>query len=365
MLTYVLSYHQVSPLYLEHILTFGEQEHPTDFHFISFSQDNTIKNNGLSLKIPRLGRSGRELRLFYTLKFLAAKKSPWPWSIRPVAVYHAFDFESGQSTWIITKGQDTIREKISDMTDETAKNGMATLGARFGATLQTHLALSRSTSETWSGYITYLEQCLQNLTSRALLADVSNEGIQPYESSPIKKSWTGATTLRSRLSFGLKESKTTSTFGEKNSPSKNKTFGRSSLFTNRRSESFKPGFTYDSRASTTLSGNRKSRMETARDQFSFRDLQTTQRLEEKVQEALIVLSLDAKVLAELRRYYNGLLASPFCPDALEIDVVSNFDEEISNIESVLAMLISRFEALLRLIQNRKSLVRPLVALCPV
>jgi hypothetical protein len=364
MLTYILSYHQVSPLYLEHIITFGEQEEPADFHFISFAQDNTTRANISALEIPSLGRWGRELRLFYTLKSLATKKSPWPWSIRPVAVYHAFDLVSGQSTWIITKGQSTMRESIPDITDETAKSGMTTLSARFEATLQTQLVFCRSTAENWSRYITYLEPRVQKLTSRALLADINNDDMQTYEISPIKKSWTGAT-LRSRLSFGLKESKTTSSFGEKDPAYKSKTFGLSSPTQSDRSQSFKSGFNYDSRASTMLPGMRRSRKESSRDQFSFGDLQSTQRLEEKVQEALIVISLDAKVLTEMRYYYTGLLKSRFCQDVVQPDAISNFGEEILSIESSLAMLTTRFEALLKLIQNRKSLVRFLVAYCSV
>lgn len=94
----------------------------------------------------------------------------------------------------------------------------------------------------------------------------------------------------------------------------------------------------------------------AKEHFEFGDLQYTQQLEEKAQEALLVLSLDKQLLVDLRRFYTDLAKSKHMPEELKTEALIDFDEEVSELERAFKAMISRFIALLRLIQDRKQLV---------
>src|SRR5688572_3951480 len=77
-----LTHHQVMPAFLDFIFPFGLQEYLQDFYFSGFREDTRLLSTGLI--IPNLGRSGREIRLCYSLKSVEASNgnTSWPWSIR-------------------------------------------------------------------------------------------------------------------------------------------------------------------------------------------------------------------------------------------------------------------------------------------
>jgi hypothetical protein len=96
------------------------------------------------------------------------------------------------------------------------------------------------------------------------------------------------------------------------------------------------------------------------DNFSFTDLQEIQHIEEKSNAALLVLKLNAKVLATLSKTYESILQSEDCPRALQEEScrreVSQFSAQISNLVNDLQIQESRVETLVRLLSDRKALV---------
>jgi hypothetical protein len=96
------------------------------------------------------------------------------------------------------------------------------------------------------------------------------------------------------------------------------------------------------------------------DYFSFTDLQEIQHIEEKANAALLVLKLNAKVLATLSKTYESILQLEDCPDVLQEKScrreVSQFSAHISNLVNDLQIQQSRVETLIRLLSDRKALV---------
>src|ERR1700731_4228660 len=82
MLTYMLTYYQVMPAYLDFIFPFGLQEYAQDFHFSGFREETHLLLAEKSLQITELGRSGRDMCMCYSLKSVERSEAQdWPWSI--------------------------------------------------------------------------------------------------------------------------------------------------------------------------------------------------------------------------------------------------------------------------------------------
>jgi len=115
----ILTYHQVMPSYLDLVFAFGKQEHPKDFHFCGFRADSRLDNDAPKLELRERRRSGRELRMCYSLRSVESVESQrhWPWSIRQCAVYHAYDVETELATWIVIKANKVIRNRIKSIVD--------------------------------------------------------------------------------------------------------------------------------------------------------------------------------------------------------------------------------------------------------
>jgi hypothetical protein len=97
--------------------------------------------------------------------------------------------------------------------------------------------------------------------------------------------------------------------------------------------------------------------------FTFSDLQRIQYIEEKAQEALLVLNSNTEVLEELRQYYEDVVKNGDFPGDLKIecqDELTRFDRCVLVVKKDLQMLQARTQNLLQLLANRKNLVSPTV-----
>ncbi|KAH7171386.1 hypothetical protein EDB81DRAFT_778366 [Dactylonectria macrodidyma] len=109
MLTEILTFHQVSPDYLEFLFIFGLKSDPRDLRFSSFREQTSLRPECRSLGIESLARSGRQYQLSYNLKGVTAKyrdsENPLKneYSIRPAAFYHRFDVENGNALWMVSQ----------------------------------------------------------------------------------------------------------------------------------------------------------------------------------------------------------------------------------------------------------------------
>lgn len=95
-------------------------------------------------------------------------------------------------------------------------------------------------------------------------------------------------------------------------------------------------------------------------QFNFSDLQDTQHIEEKTNETLLAMDLNLQVVSQLGKYYRYIIENEDLPHNMRIEClgrVNDFLHRLNAVECNLQLQMSRVEALLRLLADRKSLVR--------
>lgn len=304
MLMRILSYHQVMPAFLEFLLSFGKQSRAKDFQFCGFRSDSSINSDRPLLELNTLGRSGRELKLSYSLRSVErAPGSEWPWSIRQCAVYHAYDIETDLANWIIIKANKLLKTRIRSSIDEDllyAKDMSEAERSLMWPTLQTHLLIASWSAEQWRWYINFLEDRFQEISNRVLTDNVDVESVKQEISA-----------------YGT------------------------------------------SHAKTEVPEKGAGRDDT------FHQLQDIHHIEEKTNEALLVLKGDRAVLTSLNDFYanvSRVLEQQHRPEDCRQYELNIFSSEVQRTQKELTMQQYRLETLDRLLEGRKSLASALSTL---
>ena len=342
MLMLVFSYHQVMPEFLDFLFPFGKQHYAQDFHFSGFRQQTRLNKRNKGLSIPELGWSGSDLRICYNLKSVEPSEShpDWPWSVRQAAVHHLFDVGSGRSSWIVVKGDDLLKRRIESATGPRGLQEMSSfkeVDRAFASSLATHLVLCDWANEHWRWYINFLEERFQATTRRTLSINVKDNLIPVDEASP------SPSTQRTLVTIPV---------SEKMPLHPNEIFKPASESL----PAMPPVMPPDFDASQTPAA---SHMMGSHQELSFSDMQRIQFIEEKANEALLILKANVTILTLLRGYYNSVTSSNDWPQDLQSkcsDDLLLFRQRVSNIESDFQMQESRTEAFLRLLADRKRLV---------
>jgi hypothetical protein len=350
MLMLALTYHQVMPSFLDFIFPFGRQLYPQDFHFSGFRIENRLSPLEIGLSLPELGRSGRGYRLCYSLRSVerSTSQKDWPWSIRQTSIYHEFNIDSGHSAWVIVKGSELMKTRVMSATESSEPSELTTFGTTdraFAASLATQLIFCDWSAENWRWYINFLEEALQKTTRRILSTPVdaplsptferpSRSTTQPTLSEPGTKSWIS---ILRRAAIPASRLPTSP-------PSNN--------------QSLQP-------AGCPLQppepprGRKGQEMQSDQQEFSFNDLQRIQFIEEKANEARLILKVNEKVIDELKLHYRSSLDSEYCPEVMSRNCkldFAKFSKRVISIQNDLRVQQSRAESLLRLLADRKSLV---------
>ncbi len=342
------TYHQVMPVFLDFIFPFGRQEYAQDFHFSGFRHETSVTDDDLGLRLPELGRSGREIRLCYSLKSVEPSKGQqhWPWSIRQSAVHHSFDVETRRATWIVVKGDQLMKKRIKSATKSLGLSGASSLWTFdrvFASTLAMHMILCDWCGENWRWYINFLEEQLQARTRRTLSTMVGNLPSPVAEENFDQHGKCSFPIMKGKLSEPGFEKVHIQQLNSVKPPVP-------------ASQSLPP---FTPQHPVLLDESREQPEHEAQPEFSFNDLQQLQFIEEKVNETLLVLEVNASVLAQLRQCYLSIIAPESQPGELILkwrgDIVQ-FEKRIANIENDLALQQSRVRTLLRLLADRKSLV---------
>jgi hypothetical protein len=175
MLTQLLSYHQVIPVYLDFIFVFGARSDPLDLRFSGFRQQMTLSESMQRPAVSSLGRSGRQYQLCYNLKGVTLRMEDKTnhelddWSIRQVAIHHQFDVVNGTTLWIINKGHTDILDRFKTLTGpngEPESKSFGTVEQCFRSSLAAHLLYCHWSTEGWRWYIRWLESVIDKGVSK-------------------------------------------------------------------------------------------------------------------------------------------------------------------------------------------------------
>lgn len=171
----ILSFHQVMPCFLEFLTVFGRQDEAKDPRFTGFRELIVLGHQSEVLAVPDLGRSGRHYQLCYNIKSVVNKGGDEgrpmfnPWSTRQAAVHHQFDVVSGNTLWIVAKGNLDLQRRFTAMTKKKAPldgRSFAMTEECFRSSLAAHLLFCLSATEDWRGYIQWLEEKVTEIVSR-------------------------------------------------------------------------------------------------------------------------------------------------------------------------------------------------------
>ncbi|KAF2244131.1 hypothetical protein BU26DRAFT_569134 [Trematosphaeria pertusa] len=422
MLSFLFSYHQVMPSFLDFVFPFGYQEYPQDFHFSGLQEESRLDERWKGTEIPQLGRSAQQLRFCYNLRSVEPSKSQssLPWSIRQTAVYHSFDLQTGHSLWISVKGNKLIKNRITEASTLPSLSEAGTRSGAFSASLATHLLLCDWSGENWRWYINDLWDRFQELTRDALATPVDKPPSPiaspvPFLMSPRiptnyfpppSRATTGQFPGSPRSKFEAFSpsfpSRTTTLLESPQSPThvqdsycnhdkwasarivdaKGLKSSLTSLYGQVKNIGHSDFWRHDNRSKPSPSADEKAQLpspspgdkqtppelpptfsehgdEKQHETFTFSGLQDIQYIEEKAQEALLVIRLNAEVLEQLRQHYQYVMNHGEFPLELKADCggdLARFDKCVLNVEKDLRMLQSRTETLLCLLANRKHLL---------
>jgi hypothetical protein len=419
------------PSFLDFIFPFGKQVYPKDSHFSGLREDSRFAPRMDNTGLAELGRSGSGLRLCYNLRSVEPTKddSLLPWTIRQSAVCHHFDTNAGTALWIVVKGNNIIKTRMTKATEAPLRSSPLTRAKAFSATLNSHLIMCDWSGENWRWYINDLENQLQLLTKHVYATQAEKE---PVPSSPISS--LGLAMSPRSQTFSSPPLSSASTFNDP--PNGTRFFfprNMSGTFTSKaasRASTFGGNFSLpQTHASNTCNGldlapnsnvlvANKSRIKSTpiqqammspftkirtwigqrddtindipaglpalgyaanepwgsqehppemieqdsgerQENFSFRDLQRIQHIEEKAQETHLVLGFNIQVLADLREHYKIVVEDVNFPKYLRRECegdLSRFDRCVLGVKKDLHMLQSRTQNLLDRLANRKNLV---------
>lgn len=365
MALWVFSFFQVLPTFLEFLFAFGEQLYAVDFQFSGFREDTRLETAFQRDSIPELGRSGQDYQICYNLKTFEPKQGlDWPWSSRQTVVFHTFDVQSGNASWIAIKANNIIRDRLKEVSNtRLAKdsNTYRNVPKKFANTLACHLVVVEWSGENWRGYLNFIEEQLHTLKRRAMVDKVTpfvphttsartaspdnqSNGLHP------KRTWTVQTVRRNTA---------TAPAAPITAPQQTHPLLPVGIAVNVADEPKDPPNLppeYDPKY-------RVSAMEEDQKGYRIEELQAAQALESTVNDAGLVLKSNISVLSQVEGFFERL------PDSPDIDVslrssmrasIPHFLKRTRSVRSDLQMHLNRIEAVSKLIAECKNLLYGIV-----
>lgn len=330
MFNYLMTRLQIPPSFVEFVLPFGRREFREEFPYSGFRNTSRLPKEPSAVSIPQLNWSGRQIEISYSLMSVELYSDPkMPeeklWSIRMCSVYHAFDTETGKTTWVSVKGNRLIRTLLES---HFKRSEVLTTGTDihkcFRATLKVHLLLAQWSAEYWHSYISHIQETLQEKTRHAnsislrspltieslkgrtqTLQDLYSKNVDRYRPEFIK---------RVKRLLHLPSSRNT---------------GDTESISEKKEISCEPN---------------------ELDAFSFNDLQDVQALGDKATEAMVALRSNRNVLSQLSQAYSStcsLLDKPSWRNDIDgfvgamSDIVSHIDLQKSNADTLLTFINER------------------------
>ncbi|KAI1208378.1 uncharacterized protein F4807DRAFT_431109 [Annulohypoxylon truncatum] len=370
-LTYLLTYYQVMPSFLDFVLNFSTRGAPVAH--ASFRHENYLEKNSPELALPEFKRSGIQIQHAFNLLSIERTRNEDEmnqWPLRQVAMYHSFDVTNGRSLWIILKGNQLMARRILAATKShrhLKASEIESPETSFIAGLQIQTMMVEWCSESWAEYIDYLE---------AEVAQNTMEG----EAAPVEKM------VRPEEIESLHSPRATNTWGSQPDSSltnpRRRTFPRSSsdlLAIIRRMSGLETGISTSPRdepsekdveASAGLvvepeseedKGDKLAELEK---QFSFEKFQKLSLLGRDIEQALVVIEQNKGVLQAIGEHYRSVVESYGFTTNMKKDLydsdLTTFLAKIRSIERDLDRHYGRIQTLSRALENAKTVFTTLL-----
>ena len=367
MLLLCFTHFQVLPEFVDFLFPFGFRSYAEDFYFSGFRQRTQLAEYGRHAA-PNARPADKKFQICYNLKSVEPSDTD-SWSIRHCAIQHSFDMKVVRTSWIILKGDELMKRRIESATSDRGPHQPSefnSLSGAFKASLQTHLILCDWSAENWRWYINSLEDKFEGMTRRTFSAPV-HVPLLPAAATDQFEFKPRTNTQRTDTSKISMFSRTLTQMAEKASPKtaiKHQTSAQT--YTNPETGVSQPlppnedddGEGDDEPQSSPRPNEVKVEDET-RD-FSFSKLRKVYQIAKKANEAVLVLRQNILILTQLRQYYRSISRRKDFPRDLAKsceDAIDEFELRVDGVEHDTQTQILRLETLLRLLEDRKTLVR--------
>lgn len=368
MLMLCFTHFQVMPEFVEFLFPFGFQSYAQDFYFSGFRQRTQLAEHRRNAA-PNARPVDKRFQICYNFKSVEPSDSH-DWSIRHCAVHHSFDMidkKEVRTNWIIVKGDELMKQRIESATSDRGSHepsDFQSMDGAFKTSLETHLIFCDWSTENWRIYINSIEERFQSMTRRTFSAPVH----VPF----VPAAATDQYTLKSRTNTNFSMFSRTSThMTEKGSlkPAVKRQLSAPRTYENPDTGVSQPlppddddDDDDDGEPAIPLKPNDVKVEDENRD-FSFDRLRKVHKFAEKANEAVLVLKQNIIVLAQLKQYYRSISKrKDFPKDLAESceDAIDGFELRIDGLENDMQTQILRLETLLRLLEDRKTLLHSIL-----
>ena len=346
-MTRLLAYHQIPASFLEFVFSYCREEKAQAFLFGAFRHQIRQLDDGQGLKITELNRSGNTIQICFNIRApaITGQTKAWQWSIQQTAIYHSFDIDSGQSVWMLLKGDEDLAAQTAAALQSPTFPELRRFKSRdesFATALMTLQLFGQWASGNWREFVNDLEIKVREVTDRIISTRMQLYGPVPqprtFTGSPIRRSSTFTSSLSKFWSLSRAQT-------SQQTPS------LQSIPDNSMSKLPTPNIP-PALESPPLSHEKK--------QFEFDDVQHVEVLEERVNDAILVLKTLKNVLEQMRRFYASFLQAVDTPKSLRKNCLKQFrtfELAIRGMEDELDLEQARLHALLNRLANRKQMVR--------
>lgn len=158
-LEHVLTHYQVMAPFLEHVFTFHRREDP--YLQASFRAEDYVWGQH-----PKPNFEGSRIQHCFNLVGLEydynSRSKSGTFKYRQTAAYFSFDLVSGQTIWLVLKGNKVVRQSVEELGKDLFKDPdwatrMQSKEGAFSLALRSHLLICEWAIETWTPYINSLQ----------------------------------------------------------------------------------------------------------------------------------------------------------------------------------------------------------------
>ncbi|KAG8532869.1 uncharacterized protein KY384_002747 [Bacidia gigantensis] len=363
MLTLALSYHQINPVFLNFVHSFGRREYAQDFFFTAFHVHHANGSKTIDLA-PSLGRSGQCLQMCFGLKSVEKSKyqEDWPWAHRQCALHHSFDIVNGRMLWILIEADPILKRRISSATGLRGLpeiKSVHTVESSLRSSLATLLIICEWASANWRWYINFLEDKCQRNTRQTLSKHVDTPSSPTLDEESFQMFSRRNTQTTDRTTVPLepgKRSYPASPSSVKLGQDPYDSCDRPLPNNWKLEEGSRNVFWPPDKALPDKNDHVQPRE--AEKFITFDDLQEIQHIEESINDVSLILKLNIGIVEAISNFYEPSNEDQNFPEEL-VDschtAMKRFCQKLHITKTDLQTQALRTETLMRLLASRKSL----------